>query len=52
MMVALLTVPLAFTSSTPPVIWPMPSAEKLPTRAIGVAAVVQLAQTSPLVVKA
>src|SRR5713101_2001849 len=34
---ARLVVPAAFTSSTPPVILPVPSAVKLPTRASGVA---------------
>src|SRR5260370_3772821 len=44
--------PWVTTSYIPPVMPPLPSGMKLPTRAMGVAAKVQLAQTSPLVVKA
>src|SRR6266849_300867 len=50
--IALVTVPAAFTSSTPPVMWPWPSAVKLPVRESGVAEMEPGVKTSPLVTKA
>src|SRR6266571_5099665 len=46
------TVPAEFTSSTPPVMWPWPSAVKLPTRESGMAEMEPGVKTSPLVTKA
>src|SRR6266702_2389577 len=46
------TVPAEFTASTLPVMWPWPSAVKLPTRAGGMAAMEPGLKPSPLVPKA
>src|SRR6266704_6872139 len=50
--IALFKVPARFTSSTPPVMWPWPSAVKLPVRESGVAEMEPGVKTSPLVTKA
>src|SRR6266849_6511192 len=50
--IAFVGVPAAFTSSTPPVMWPWPSAAKLPVRESGMAKMEPGVKTSPLVTKA
>src|SRR6267154_3444847 len=52
MAMALEGVPLALTSSIPPVMLPLPSAMKTPVRASGTGALDPLVKTSPSVTKA